>query len=40
MLGKPLVNAALTEEKLSKKAALGVLSSDCISSAGSAQRRC
>ncbi len=33
MLGKPLVNAALTEEKLSKKAALGVLSSDCISSA-------
>ena len=33
MLGPPLVNAALTEEKLSKKAALGVLSSDCISSA-------
>jgi amino acid transporter len=33
LLGKPLVNAALHEEKLSKKAALGVLSSDCISSA-------
>ena len=33
LLGKPLVTAALQEEKLSKKAALGVLSSDCISSA-------
>ena len=32
VLGPPLVNAALREEKLSKKAALGVLSSDCISS--------
>ena len=32
VLGPPLVNAALGEEKLSKKAALGVLSSDCISS--------
>ncbi len=32
VLGKPLVNAALHEEKLSKKSALGVLSSDCISS--------
>ncbi len=32
LLGPPLVNAALGEEKLSKKAALGVLSSDCISS--------
>jgi amino acid transporter len=33
LLGRPLVTAALHEEKLSKKAALGVLSSDCISSA-------
>ena len=32
VLGPPLVNANLHEEKLSKKAALGVLSSDCISS--------
>lgn len=32
LLGRPLVTAALHEEKLSKKAALGVLSSDCISS--------
>jgi amino acid transporter len=32
LLGKPLVTAALHEERLSKKAALGVLSSDCISS--------
>jgi amino acid transporter len=32
VLGKPLVNEALHSEKLSKKAALGVLSSDCISS--------
>jgi amino acid transporter len=32
LLGKPLVNAAIHDEKLSKKAALGVLSSDCISS--------
>ena len=32
LLGKPLVNASLHEEKLSKKSALGVLSSDCISS--------
>ena len=32
LLGKPLVTAQLHEEKLSKKAALGVLSSDCISS--------
>src|SRR6185437_11422887 len=32
MLGKPLVNTAIHDEKLSKKAALGVLSSDCISS--------
>ncbi|HJQ00013.1 MAG TPA: amino acid permease [Jatrophihabitans sp.] len=32
LLGKPLVNSAMLEEKLSKKAALGVLSSDCISS--------
>jgi amino acid transporter len=32
MLGRPLVTAALHEERLSKKAALGVLSSDCISS--------
>ena len=32
MLGKPLVNEAIQDEKLSKKAALGVLSSDCISS--------
>ena len=32
VLGKPLVNAALHDEKLSKKSALGVLSSDCISS--------
>jgi amino acid transporter len=32
VLGKPLVNAAIHDEKLSKKAALGVLSSDCISS--------
>ena len=31
-LGKPLVTARLHDEKLSKKAALGVLSSDCISS--------
>jgi amino acid transporter len=31
-LGRPLVTARLHEEKLSKKAALGVLSSDCISS--------
>ena len=31
-LGKPLVTARLNDEKLSKKAALGVLSSDCISS--------
>jgi amino acid transporter len=33
LLGKPLVSANLHEEKLSKKSALGVLSSDCISSA-------
>ena len=32
LLGKPLVTAQLHDEKLSKKAALGVLSSDCISS--------
>ncbi|MCU1657155.1 MAG: putative integral rane protein, partial [Pseudonocardiales bacterium] len=32
LLGPPLVSARLHEEKLSKKAALGVLSSDCISS--------
>ncbi|HET8583151.1 MAG TPA: hypothetical protein VFL65_07850, partial [Jatrophihabitans sp.] len=32
MLGKPLVNEAIQDERLSKKAALGVLSSDCISS--------
>ncbi|HET6878174.1 MAG TPA: amino acid permease [Jatrophihabitans sp.] len=31
-LGKPLTTAQLHEERLSKKAALGVLSSDCISS--------
>jgi amino acid transporter len=31
-LGKPLVTAQLHEERLSKKTALGVLSSDCISS--------
>ena len=31
-LGRPLVTARLHDEKLSKKAALGVLSSDCISS--------
>jgi amino acid transporter len=32
LLGKPLVTAALDDERLTKKAALGVLSSDCISS--------
>lgn len=32
LLGPPLVTARLHEEKLSKKIALGVLSSDCISS--------
>jgi amino acid transporter len=32
VLGAPLVSAQMQEEKLSKKAALGVLSSDCISS--------
>jgi amino acid transporter len=32
MLGPPMVTAQLHDEKLSKKAALGVLSSDCISS--------
>lgn len=32
VLGQPLVTAALHDERLSKKAALGVLSSDCISS--------
>lgn len=32
LLGAPLVSAQLHDEKLSKKAALGVLSSDCISS--------
>ena len=32
LLGPPLVTARLHEERLSKKAALGVLSSDCISS--------
>ncbi len=32
LLGKPLTSAQLHDEKLSKKAALGVLSSDCISS--------
>jgi amino acid transporter len=32
LLGRPLVTAQLHDEKLSKKAALGVLSSDCISS--------
>ena len=32
LLGPPLVTAKLHEEKLSKKVALGVLSSDCISS--------
>ena len=32
LLGPPLVSGRLHEEKLSKKAALGVLSSDCISS--------
>ncbi|UQX88073.1 amino acid permease [Jatrophihabitans telluris] len=32
LLGPPLTTAQLHEEKLSKKAALGVLSSDCISS--------
>jgi len=33
LLGAPLVTTRMQEEKLSKKAALGVLSSDCISSA-------
>jgi amino acid transporter len=32
LLGKPLVTASLHDEKLSKTVALGVLSSDCISS--------
>jgi amino acid transporter len=32
LLGRPLVSASLHNERLSKKAALGVLSSDCISS--------
>jgi len=32
LLGRPLISEAISEEKLSKKAALGVLSSDCISS--------
>jgi amino acid transporter len=32
LLGKPLVTAQLHDERLSKKSALGVLSSDCISS--------
>jgi amino acid transporter len=32
LLGKPLVTASLHDEKLSKTLALGVLSSDCISS--------
>ena len=32
LLGPPLVTAQLHDEKLSKKPALGVLSSDCISS--------
>src|SRR5689334_6806767 len=32
VLGKPLVTSQLHEERLSKKSALGVLSSDCISS--------
>jgi hypothetical protein len=32
LLGPALVSARLHDEKLSKKAALGVLSSDCISS--------
>ncbi|MDQ1745169.1 MAG: hypothetical protein QOE23_3508, partial [Pseudonocardiales bacterium] len=32
LLGPPLVSSQLHEEKLSKKTALGVLSSDCISS--------
>jgi len=32
LLGPPMVTAQLHEEKLTKKAALGVLSSDCISS--------
>ncbi len=32
LLGPPLVSSQLTEEKLSKRLALGVLSSDCISS--------
>ncbi|MDT4893041.1 MAG: hypothetical protein QOE97_2076 [Pseudonocardiales bacterium] len=32
VLGKPLVTAQLHDERLSKKSALGVLSSDCISS--------
>ena len=32
VLGRPLVSEAAGEEKLTKKAALGVLSSDCISS--------
>jgi amino acid transporter len=32
VLGPPLISAQLHEEKLTKKAALGVLSSDCISS--------
>ena len=32
LLGKPLVTGQLHEERLSKKSALGVLSSDCISS--------
>ena len=32
LLGPPLVTASLHEERLSKKAGLGVLSSDCISS--------
>lgn len=31
-LGAPLISARLSEEKISKKTALGVLSSDCISS--------
>src|SRR6201992_2011402 len=32
LLGRPLVTASLSDEKLSKTLALGVLSSDCISS--------
>ena len=40
LLGPPLITRQLSEERLSNPLALGVLSSDCISSSAYGRRRC